>query len=272
MSTVSISRSTSGHVVRDSVTMVRRNLLHWLRYPSLAVMLVAQPILFLLLFVYVFGGTLGAGLPGAPGGGDRGDYLVFITPGILVMAVASVALGTAIEVALDMTGGIIARFRTMDIAKVSVLTGHVLGAVVKTLFVVAVTLAFALVLGYRSAGGPADWAIAIGLVVLMAFALTWLTVGLGLAADSVETASNTPMFLLLLPFVSSAFVPTDAMPWGLRQFAEHQPFTPMIDSLRALTSGAAVGSDLWLAIGWCVLISAAGSLWSRRLFTRVPTK
>ena len=153
MSTQAMARSTTSYVVRDSVTMLRRNLLHWLRYPSLAIMLVAQPIVFLLLFVYVFGGTLGAGLPGVPGGGDRGDYLVFITPGILIMAVASVALGTAIEVALDMTGGIIARFRTMDIAKVSVLTGHVLGAVLKTMLAVAVTLAVALLLGYRSECG-----------------------------------------------------------------------------------------------------------------------
>ncbi len=194
--------------------MLRRNLLHWIRYPSLAIMLVAQPIAFLLLFVYVFGGTLGAGLPGVPGGGDRGDYLEFITPGILVIAVASVALGTAIEVAYDMTGGIIARFRTMDIAKVSVLTGHVLGAVVKTLFAVAVTLAFAMLIGYRSDAGPVDWLIAFALLVLMAFALTWLTVGMGLAADSVETASNTPLFLVMLPFLSSAFVPTEAMPCG----------------------------------------------------------
>lgn len=272
MSTQAMPRSRTNYLVRDSVTMVRRNLLHWLRYRSLAIMLVAQPILFLLLFVYVFGGTLGAGLPGVPGGGDRGDYLVFLTPGILVMAVASVALGTAVEVALDMTGGIIARFRTMDIAQVSVITGHVLGAVVKTLLAVVVTLAFALLLGYRSDAGLGRWLLALALLVLMAFAMTWLTVGMGLAADSVETASNTPLVLMMLPFLSSGFVPTDAMPWGLRQFAENQPFTPMIDSLRALTSGAGAGSDLWLAIGWCVLIAVGGYLWSRRLFTKVPAK
>jgi ABC-2 type transport system permease protein len=211
-------------------------------------------------------------LPGVPGGGDRGDYLEYITPSILIMAVASVALGTAIEVALDMTGGIIARFRTMDIAKVSVLTGHVLGAVVKTLFAVVVTLAVALLLGYRSQAGPGQWLSAIALLIAMAFAMTWLTVAMGLAADSVETASNTPLLLVMLPFLSSGFVPTDAMPWGLRQFAEYQPFTPMINSLRALTSGADVGSDLWLALGWCVLIAVVGYLWSRRLFTKVPTK
>jgi len=108
--------------------------------------------------------------------------------------------------------------------------------------------------------------------VLLSLALTWLTVGLGLAADSVETASNTPLFLMILPFVSSAFVPTDAMPAGLRHFAENQPFTPIIESIRALITGTDPGSDLWLAIGWCVLISVAGYLWSRRLFLRVPAK
>lgn len=272
MSTQAMARPTTSYVVRDSVTMLRRNLLHWIRYPSLAIMLVAQPTAFLLLFVYVFGGTMGAGLPGVPGDGDRSDYLVFITPGILIMAVASVALGTAIEVALDMTGGIIARFRTMDIAKVSVLAGHVLGAVLKTMFAVVVTMAVALLLGYRSDAGVGGWLTSFALLVLMAFALTWLTVGMGLAADSVETASNTPMFLVMLPFVSSGFVPTDAMPWGLRHFAEYQPFTPMIDSLRALTSGADAGSDLWVAIGWCVLIAAVGYLWSKHLFTKVPAK
>jgi ABC-2 type transport system permease protein len=235
-------------------------------------MLVAQPILFLLLFVYVFGGTLGAGLPGRNGGGDRGDYLVYITPGILFMTVASIALGTAIATATDMTTGIIARFRTMDIARVSVLTGHVFGAVIKTGFAVVIVAAFAFLLGFRSDAGLLGWLGVIGLLALIAFALTWLTVGLGLSADSVETASNTPLFLMILPFISSAFVPTEEMPVGLRQFAEYQPFTPMINSLRALVSGGPTGSDLWIAIGWCALIALLGYLWSRRLFLRVPAK
>ena len=256
---------------RDCLTMLRRNLLHIRRYPSLSIMLVAQPILFLLLFVYVFGRTLGAGLPGQDGG-NRSDYLVFIMPGILFMTVASVALGTAIATATDMTTGIIARFRTMNIARVSVLTGHVLGAVIKTGYAVVIVVAFAFLIGFRSDAGLLGWLGAIGLLILIAFALTWLTVGLGLAADSVETASNTPMFLVLLPFISSGFVPTDAMPTGLRLFAENQPFTPMIDTLRALVTGTEAGSDLWFAIGWCALISLLGYLWSRRLFLRVPAK
>jgi ABC-2 type transport system permease protein len=257
------------YAVKDSVTMVRRNLLHIRRYPSLSVMLVAQPILFLLLFVYVFGGTMGAGLPGQEGG-TRSDYLAYIAPGILIMTVASVALGTAISTATDMTTGIIARFRTMDITRVSVLTGHVLGAVIKTCCAVVVVTAFAFLIGFRTHAGPLGGLGAIALLVLTAFSLTWLTVGMGLAADSVETASNTPMVLMILPFVSSAFVPTDAMPPGLRYFAEHQPFTPIIETLRALLAGSAPGSDLWLAIGWCALIALLGYLWSRRLFLRVP--
>lgn len=261
------------YAVRDSATMLRRQLLHVKRYPSLTIMLIGQPILFLLLFVYVFGGTMGAGLPGLEGDvGGRADYLVFITPGILIMTVASVALGTAISVAMDMTGGVIARFRTMDIARASALTGHVLGAVLKTVLALVVVIAAAFLLGFRSDAGPLDWLVAFGLLTLLALALTWLTVGMGLAADSVETASNTPMFLVILPFVSSAFVPTDAMPAGLRHFAEYQPFTPIIDSIRALSTGADAGSDLWLAVGWWVLIGLAGYLWSRRLFRRVPAK
>jgi ABC-2 type transport system permease protein len=258
------------YAFRDSATMLRRNLLHVRRYPWLSVLLVAQPVVLLLLFVYVFGGTLGAGLPGEAG--SRADYLVFITPGILLMTVASVALGTAISTATDMTTGIIARFRTMDIARASVLTGHVLGAVIKTAGAVVAVSAVAFLLGFRSAAGVAGWLGAIGLLALIAFALTWLTVGMGLAADSVETASNTPMFLVLLPFVSSGFVPTDAMPAGLRHFAEHQPFTPMIDTLRALTTGTPAGVDAWLAVGWCMMIALVGFLWSRRLFLRVPSR
>jgi ABC-2 type transport system permease protein len=260
------------YAVRDSVTMLRRNLLHLLRYPSLTIMLVAQPLLFLLLFVYVFGGTLGAGLPGVPGGGGRADYLVFITPAILIMTVGSVAMGTAISVAMDLNGGIIARFRTMPIARVSVLTGHVLGAVLKTGLSLAVVLGATFLLGFRSGAGPLDWLGVCALLLAMTVALTWLCVAMGLAADSVETASNLPMVLVLLPFVSSGFVPTDAMPAGLRHVAEHQPFTPVVDSLRALTSGASPGPDGWLAAGWCLLIGVAGYAWARHLFLRSPAR
>jgi ABC-2 type transport system permease protein len=258
--------------VRDSATMLRRNLRHIRRYPSLSIMLLAQPIVLLVIFVYVFGATMGGGLPGGEGGDERTTYLVFITPAILLMTVTSVALGTAIATATDMSTGIIARFRTMDIARVSVLTGHVLGALIKTVAALVVVTAFAFLIGFRTDAGPFGWLGALGLLTLLALALTWLTVGMGLAADSVETASNTPMFLMLLPFISSGFVPTETLPWGVRQFAEYQPFTPVIEALRALVGGTPPGSSLWLAIGWCVLIAVAAYLWSRRLYLRVPAR
>ena len=250
---------------RDSVTMLRRNLTHMIRYPSMTLMLIGQPVLFLLLFVYVFGGTMGAGLPGGHG---RQDYLTYISPAILIITVASVALSIAIYVAKDATEGIIDRFRTMPIAKSSVLTGLVMAALVQTAAALAVVTAVGLLLGYRADGGVAGWLGAGGMLTLLAIALTWLCVALGLSAGSVEAASNSPMFLVLLPFLSSAFVPTDSMPTGLAWFAENQPFTPVIDTLRAFLEGREPGPDVWWAVGWCVLITVVCHAWSRRLFGR----
>jgi len=257
--------SSLTYATRDSFTMLRRSLKHMRRYPSLTLMLIGQPVVFLLLFVYVFGGTMGAGLPGGDG---RADYLEYISPAILIMTVASVALSTAIYVAKDATEGIVDRFRTMPIARTSLLTGHVLGALAQTALSVVVVLAIAVLLGYRPDAGPAGWVAAAGVVALLAIALTWLCVAPGLAAGSVETASNTPMFLMILPFVSKAFVPTDSMPTGVAWVAEHQPFTPVIDTLRAFLEGRDPGSDAWWAVGWCVLITALCFWWAVRLFAR----
>jgi ABC-2 type transport system permease protein len=260
--------STASYAIQDSATMLRRNLKHMQRYPSLTLMLVGQPIVFMLLFVYVFGGTMGAGIAGVSSG--RSEYLAYITPGILAMTVASVALGTAISVAMDMTEGIMARFRTMDIARVSVLTGHVVGAILQTAFAVVVVVGVALLLGFRSTAGPLDWLMVAAVLALFAFALTWLTVALGLASGSVETASNTPMFLMLLPFFGSGFVPTDSMPTGLRWFADYQPFTPVIEAVRGLLTGAPDSDHVVLAIAWSVGIALVGYLWAKRLFNRDP--
>ena len=258
--------STMTYAVLDSTTMLRRNLKHMQRYPSLTLMLIGQPVLFLLLFVYVFGGTMGAGLPGGEG---RADYLDYISPAILIITVASVALSTAIYVAKDSTEGIIDRFKTMPIAKASVLTGHVLAALVQTAVALAVVLTIAVLLGYRPDATGVEWLGTLGVLILLAVALTWLCVALGLAAGSVEAASNTPMILVLLPFVSSAFVPTGSMPAGLAWFAENQPFTPVIDTIRDFLAGRDPGADLWLAIGWCVVITALSYAWARRLLSKV---
>ncbi|MEV1294552.1 ABC transporter permease [Pseudonocardia sp. NPDC049635] len=253
--------------VGDSLTMLRRRLLHMRRYPSLTLMLIGQPIVLLVLFVNVFGATLGAGLAG-PGAG-RGEYLTYITPAILLMTISSVALATALGVATDMTEAIVTRFRTMAIARTSVLTGHVVAAFVQTAVALAVVVLVAVAMGFRTAAGPLGWLGAVGLLALVTVALTWFTVALGLAADTVESASNTPLFLVLLPFLGSGFVPTESMPVWLRWFAEYQPFTPMIDALRGLlgvapSDGLATSSAL--AAGWCVVITVASYLWARRLY------
>jgi ABC-2 type transport system permease protein len=253
------------YTLSDSRVMLRRNLKHQLRYPSLTVMLVAMPIVILLLFVYVFGGQLGAGLGPHEG---RHAYLDYVVPGLLLITVGSAVQGTAIMVATDMTGGIIDRFRTMAIARGAVLTGHVLGSLIQTLAAIGVLVGVAFALGFDSGAGPSRWLGAIGILALFAFALIWLAVALGLAAKSVETASNTPMILMFLPFLGSGFVPTATMPAGLRQFAEYQPSTPVADTVRELAGGGAVGGHAIAAIAWSIGIAVVSYLWAIRLYNR----
>ena len=186
--------------------MLRRNLRRMRRYPSLTAFIAGMPVVFLLLFVYVLGGTLGAGLGGVSGGRD--EYVRYVIPGILVITVAGAAQGTAISIAMDMTQGIIARFRTMAIARSSVLAGHVVGSVIQTMLALAIVAVVAVLIGFRPTTGPAEWMAAAGLLALAALAVSWLSVALGMVPKDVETASNLPMILVLLPFLSSGFVPT----------------------------------------------------------------
>jgi ABC-2 type transport system permease protein len=258
---------TAAYAVRDSSTMLRRNLRHLQRYPGLSLFPIFMPVVFLLLFVYVFGGTLGNGI--SPGGG-RQSYVDFLTPGMLLFTVAGAAQITAISVAKDMTEGIIARFKTMRIWRPAVLAGHVVGSLILTLVSLAVTIATALLIGYNPAASPLQWLGALGLLVLFAIALIWLSVALGLVAKSVETASNLPMFLMLLPFFGSGFVPVDSMPAGVRWFAENQPFTPITDTVRGLLTGEHVRTTWIAAVAWGVAITAAAYLWARHLYNRRP--
>ncbi len=200
------------HLV-DSATLFRRNLKRLRRYPSMTVLLIGMPIVFLLLFDGVFGAQLSRGLGSALSGGHlgRAAYLNYLTPGILLVMVAASVQGTAISVAMDMTG-------------------------------------------------------AIGIVLLFAFALVWLATALGLAAKSVETASNTPMFLTLLPFLGIGFVRTATMPDGLRQFAEYQPFTPVTETVRGLLTGTGIGSNAIAAVGWSLGIALVSYLWARNRY------
>ena len=253
----------SAYALTDSATMLRRNLRHALRYPSMTVATIGGPVLILLLFNYAFGDALAAGIGG-------GAYIDYIAPGILLMAATAGSTATAVAVCSDMTEGIVNRLRTMAISRGSVLTGHVVGSMIQTLASIAFVIAVALALGFRPTAGPLEWAGAIGLLALVTFALTWLSTAFGLVTKSVETASNAPLPLQFLPFLGSAIVPATSMPDGMRQFAEHQPFTPIIETLRGLLMGTPIGDSAVWAVGWCVALTLAGYLWARAAYARDP--
>jgi ABC-2 type transport system permease protein len=258
----------SSHVLADSATMLRRNLLHLIRYPGLSVFTILGPVVMLLLFVFVFGGTLGAGLPGVGPSDGREAYLAYVMPGILAITIAGSAGGIATTVAMDMTEGITARFRSMAISRAAVLAGHVLGNTIQALIAVVLVLGVGLAIGFRPTAGPAEWLAAAGILTLIAFAISWLGVAMGMQARSVETASNLPLVLLFLPFLGSGFVPTDSMPGWLQGFAQYQPFTPFIETIRALLLGTPLGSSALWAIGWCVVLIVVGYAWARALYER----
>ncbi|MEU8729121.1 MULTISPECIES: ABC transporter permease [Streptomyces] len=253
--------------VRNSSTMLRRNLLHARRYPSLTLNLLLTPIMLLLLFVYIFGDTMSAGISG--GGADRSAYIAFVVPGLVLMTIGSTTVGTAVSVSNDMTEGIVARFRTMPIHRGSVITGHVIGSVLQSVISVVLVGAVAVAIGFRSTdAGVLEWLAAFGLVALFATALTWIAVGMGLISPNVEAASNNALPLIFLPLISSTFVPIDAMPGWFQPIAEYQPFTPAIETLRGLLLGSEIGHNGWLALGWCVALCALGYFWSKSVFNR----
>ncbi|MEU0008976.1 ABC transporter permease [Streptomyces sp. NPDC006314] len=255
--------------VRDSSTMLRRNLLHARRYPSLTLNLLLTPIVLLLLFVYVFGDVMSAGISG--GGADRSEYIAYLVPGLLLMTIGSTTIGTAVSVSNDMTEGIIARFRTMAIHRGSVLVGHVIGSVLQSIMSVVLVGAVAVAIGFRSTDATAlEWLAAFGLLTLFALALTWIAVGMGMVSPNAEAASNNAMPLIFLPLISSAFVPVDAMPGWFRPIAEYQPFTPAIETLRGLLLGSEIGHNGWLAIAWCLALTVLGYRWSKAVFDRDP--
>ncbi|GAA2635065.1 ABC transporter permease [Actinomadura fulvescens] len=256
--------STLTLAMRDNSTMIRRQLKRLLRYPSMTVQLIATPVVILIVFVYVFGGALGQGL----GGGGRDAYVNYVVPGILLMAVATAATGTAVMVATDMTEGIIARFRTMRISRASVLTGHVVGSVIQQLLGMAAVIGIAFALGFRPNATAVEWLAFTGLLTLFIVAITWLAVALGMKSPTPESASNAPMPLILLPFLGSGFVPTDSMPTVLRWFAEYQPFTPVMETIRGLLLGTPIGNSGATATAWCAGIAVASYLWAKHTFNK----
>ncbi|MEU6847434.1 ABC transporter permease [Streptomyces sp. NPDC046716] len=250
--------------VRDSSTMLRRNLLHARRYPSLTLNLLLTPVMLLLLFVYIFGDTMS-------GGAGRSAYIAYIVPGILLMTIGSTTIGTAVSVSTDMNEGIIARFRTMAIHRSSILFGHVVGSVVQTLLSLILVSVIGVAMGFRSTDATAlEWLAAFGLLAFFTLAFTWIAVGMGLGSPNAEAASNNAMPLILLPLISSAFVPLDSMPGWFQPIAEYQPFTPAIETLRGLVLGTEVGNNWWIALLWCTALTFLGHRWSQSQFDAEP--
>jgi ABC-2 type transport system permease protein len=258
--------TTPAIAAQDATTMLWREFKHTLRYPMILIASILTPVVFLLLFVYILGGPIGAGLGDAAHGAPYVDFLV---PGILMMTVAAGCSTTAINVCTDMTGGIVDRFRTMAVTRGAVISGHVAGNVLRTLGTTTFVTGVALLVGFRPRASVVDWLAVGGIVVAFSFALAWLSAALGLVTKTVAGANSATLpILILLPFLSSAFVPADSMPAGVRWFTAHQPFTPVVESLRALLTGAPLGNTAYTALAWCAAIALAGYLWARAAFRR----
>lgn len=258
--------SIVSYPIPDTATMLRRNLRHALRYPGLSLGALGMPVVTILLFGLIFGDTFSAGL----GGGNNFDYLDFLTPGILLMSIASGTMSPAVGAAMDMSEGIVTRLRTMAIFRPAVLTGHVLGNVILTIVSLALVIGFAMLIGFRPNASAGEWVLAAGLMVAVTFALTWFAIALGLTSKTAEGASNIVLPIsLLLPFLSNTFIPLESMPSGIRWFAEYQPFTAIIDTLRHLLLGAPMDSGTgWLAIAWCVAIALVGYFWAQKSYNK----
>ncbi|WP_346534606.1 ABC transporter permease [Micromonospora sp. DPT] len=246
--------STKSH----SMVMLRRNFTHIARNPTSVFNAVLMPIVIMLMFVYMFGDAFNVGV----------DYIDYATPGLMLLAVCYGLGATATSVNSDMTKGIINRFKVMDVSRGAVLAGHVVASLLTNLLAIGALIGVAFLLGFSPAASALDWLGVAGIVVLLGFAAGWLTVALGLAAKSPETAGLASVPLVMLPFFSSAIVPAEKMGPGLRQFAEYQPFTPIIETMRGLLNGAPSSTDAITAIAWCVGIALVGYVWARSTFTK----
>ncbi|MFB4421395.1 ABC transporter permease [Streptomyces sp. QL37] len=258
--------SSASFAVSDSMTMLRRSLRHGIRYPVMLVSSLATPIILLLMFVYILGGTMGAGM--GSGSAGRIEYLNYIAPSMILLTVCYGGGTTAVMVSVDLTEGIVKRFRTMPISRSAVLTGHVIGGTLRTTATFTLVLLVALLMGFRPTAGLVEWFAAFGVLILLAVALTWLSIAFGAQAKSPGGANTAMLPLQLLPLVSSAFVPTDSMPTVVRLFAEYQPFTPIIDTLRGLLMGSEIGNSGYFALGWMIGILLVGFFWASSAFHR----
>ena len=250
--------STLSAPLTDSRIMMRRNLKHIIRNPVTIFNAALMPVVLMLLLVYVFGNAFNVGE----------HYVEYATPGLILLAITYGLSATAVSVNSDMTKGIINRFKVMNVSRGAVLTGHVMATMLGSAVAIAVIIGMAFALGFRSSASPLDWLGGIAIAVAAAFAAAWLTVALGMAAKTPESAGMAVVPLLLLPFVSSAVVPAAKMGQGIRQFAEYQPFTPIIESLRGLLAGTPSGGYAAAALAWCAGIALIGYLWARATFSK----
>jgi ABC-2 type transport system permease protein len=249
----------TAHFVGDTALLTGRSLRHITRSLDTIITTTLMPIAFLLLFVFVFGGAIETG---------SGSYVDYLLPGILVITVASGVSYTAYRLFLDLQSGIFERFHSMPIARSSVLWAHVLTSLAAIGMSVAVVVLSAVVMGFRSGAGVLAWLAVTGILALFTLALTWLAVIPGLTAKSVDGASAFSYPLILLPFVSSAFVPTDTMPGPVRAFAENQPVTSIVDAIRDLLAGQPVGGGIWVALGWCLALLAVAYGFAMAVYRR----
>lgn len=252
--------STLSYALADSATMLRRNLTHAKRYPSMSVGIIVMPTVLLLIFKFVFGGALEKS--------SGGNYIDYLAPGMLLMVPAYITASVAVSIATDASKGIVNRFRTMGITQSSMLTGHVVGALLQALGGIVLMAAVSLLIGWRPDANVVEWLAAFGLLAFTVFGLNWLAVALGLLSSNPEGASNIVFPIIMLPFLGSGLVSTDTMPVGLRQFAEYQPFTPITETVRGLLMGTEIGNNGILALAWCAGLTLVGFLWANSIFRR----
>jgi ABC-2 type transport system permease protein len=248
------------HFFGDIATLLGRSLRHIGRSPDTIITTAITPIAMMLLFVYVLGGAIETG--------GQGAYVDYLLPGILLITIASGIAYTAYRIFLDMQGGLFERFQSMPIARSAVLWAHVLTSVVANLISLVVVIVVALIMGFRSGAGVLDWLAVAGILLLFTLGLTWLAVIPGLTASSVEGASAFSYPLIFLPFISSAFVPTDSMPGPVRAFAEHQPVTSVVNAIRGLLENQPLGDDLWIALAWCLGLVAVAYAFAMSVYRR----
>jgi len=247
------------HFLGDTAVLLGRSLRHIMRSPDTIITTVIMPIAFMLLFVYVFGGAIKTG---------SGSYVNYLLPGILLITIASGISYTAYRLFLDLQGGIFERFQSMPIARSAVLWAHVLTSLVANLISLVVVVLVAVAMGFRTGAGVVGWLAVAGILVLFTLALTWIAVIPGLTAKSVDGASAFSYPLIFLPFISSAFVPTDTMPGPVRAFADNQPVTSIVNTIRDVFTQQPVGTGIWTALAWCVGILVVAYLFANRTYRR----